>query len=59
MSPRSPNNQRAGEKHARLRAGFDIAWFLWKEVLQSPVDSSPRDGFFAKPWKHFDMPASL
>ena len=40
-------------------AGFDIAWFLWKEVLQSPVDSSPRDGFFAKPWKHFDLPASL
>ena len=31
----------------RIRAGFAQAKFIWKEVLQSPMDESPRNGFFA------------
>ena len=42
-----------------IRAGFAQAKFIWKEVLQSPMDESPRDGFFAQPWKHFDLPSQL
>jgi len=36
--------------HART-AGFEMAKFLWKDVLLSPMDASPRDDFFAKSWK--------
>ena len=30
-----------------------------KRCCSHRVDSSLRDGFFAKPWKHFDLPASV
>ena len=43
----------------RIRAGFAQAKFIWKEVLQSPMDESPRNGFFAQPRKHFDLPSQL
>ena len=40
-------------------SGFSQAKFIWREVLHSAMDESPRDGFFAQPWKHFDLPSQL
>ena len=46
-------------KTAAARSGFGVADFLWKEVLQLPMDRAPHDGFFSMPWKLFDLPANL
>ena len=46
-------------KTAAARSGFGVADFLWKEVLQLPMDRAPHDGFFSMPWKLFDLPATL
>ena len=46
-------------KTAAARSGFGVADFLWKEVLQLPMDRAPHDGFFPMPWKLFDLPANL
>ena len=40
-------------KTAAARSGFGVADFLWKEVLQLPMDRAPHDGFFSMPWKHY------
>ena len=42
-----------------IQAGFDEAAATWRDILQQPIGAAPRDGFFAKPWKHFNLAAEL
>ena len=42
-----------------IRKGTAEAGGTWRHVLQYPIDENPRNGFFTKPWKHFDLAAEM
>lgn len=41
-----------------ILAGFEKAVWLWKEVVYYNIDVN-LPGFFAHPWKHFNLPSEL